>query len=131
MRRNYIKSEGGKRNMDERIAIYFPALSMRDHALLVGAVFRQALIEVGYSPDYHIYNLDSSFLFRHQEKASAKFLLMVRDFYRSLPDYEKRIFVCEYLEAGRHYPYWWLEYMDFRGFSKRSHDVLAKASKTF
>jgi len=131
MRKTTILEVEEEKGMEERVTIKFPALSMRDHALLVGAVYRQALIEVGYSPDYHIYDLNSDFLYRHEDIAGAKFLIMVREFYRTLPNYEKRIFVCEYLEVGRHYAFWWLEFMDFRGFSKRCHDVLAKADKAF
>ncbi len=117
--------------MEEGIAVRFSNLSVRDRALMVGAVYRQALIDVGYSPDYHVYDLDRSFLRRHDNLAAARFLLTVSDFYRSLPSIERRIFLCEYLEFGRHYRFWWLEFMDFRGFSKRAKDLLAKAAKTF
>ena len=47
---------------DNPIVLDFNSLGNRDKSLLVGALFRQSLIQTGKSPDYHLDKLDDDFL---------------------------------------------------------------------
>ncbi len=82
----------------------------KEKSLLVNAVFRQALIEVGKSADYHVFNLTDEFLSHVQDKAAGRYLLSVKRFYESLDQMAKRVFLCEVLEYGRHYRFWFYEF---------------------
>lgn len=95
---NYIKFE--KKNMSER-----------NKALMIGSFYRQALIECGYSPDFHIYDLKKEELALKKTPAS-QFLISVIDHYNTLDGLEKAVFVSEILERGRHYRFWWLSFFN-------------------
>jgi hypothetical protein len=107
--------------------------SSRDSSLeILRAAYRQALIEVGHSPDYHLYDLDRDFLVRKTNYAAGRFLLKLYDFYYGqLEDLEQRVFICDFLERGRHYRFWWFTYFEARDFvmtknavSDRLHAIL-------
>jgi hypothetical protein len=117
--------------MEQGIEIRFPQLSNKEKALLIGAVYRQSLVEVGHSPDFHVYDLDRGTLERKRHLASARFLLQVMDFYDGLPEFERKIFLCECLESGRHYAFWWLDFGDKRRFYRATHLLLRKTSADF
>jgi len=90
------------------VALIFPD---RESSIeILRAAYRQALVEVGHSPDFHIYDLDSSFLVRKQNLAAGRFLLKLYWFYLLQDDLSRRVFVSDFLEKGRHYPFWWFEY---------------------
>jgi hypothetical protein len=117
--------------MEQQIEIRFLELSFKEKALLVGAVYRQSLIEVGHSADYHVYDLEKSLLTRKKNLAAGRFLTQVVDFYGGLSDFERRIFLCECLEHGRHYAYWWLEYADSKKYYRSYDRLLRKTSASF
>ncbi len=99
--------------------------------LLVGAIFRQALLDLGYSPDSHVYDVDDDYLLYEKGTASNDFVSRVRSFYRSLSPFKRRILVCDYLEKGRHYRFWWLEYADEREYAKNCHEVVQRLKEAF
>jgi|LAHS01.1.fsa_nt_gb hypothetical protein len=105
----------------------------RDSSLeILRAAYRQALIEVGHSPDYHLYDLARDFLVRKQDYAAGRFLLSLYDFYhRQLDELEQMVFICDFLERGRHYRFWWFPYFEARDLlesknvvSDRLHTIL-------
>src|SRR5574344_3121279 len=103
--------------MEEEIEIRFPKMGEASKSYLIGAIYRQSLIEVGHSPDYHVYDLEKGFLEHKCDSAAGLFVNRVYDFYFSLHGLERRVFLCECLEHGRHYPYWWLEMCDQRKYT--------------
>jgi|GEM_PF-1466864 len=127
----YIRSERRTRVTEEEVEIRFPKLSDRAKTWIVGAVYRQALVEVGHSPDYHVYDLEKSFLVHKQDLTAGQFVQRVYDFYYSLGDLERRVFLCECLEHGRHYPFWWLSMCDQKHYSRALHSVCRKTSSSF
>ncbi len=99
---------------------------------LLGAMYRQALVEIGYSPDEHVYDLDRDFLMRHKDDSlSVQFVLQILDYYESLPDFGRRVFLCECLERGRHYNWWWLEFMDPKNYRRFRNRLFAKTLEGF
>lgn len=43
--------------MVEEIEITLPYLTAKQKAFVMGAVYRQSLVEVGHSADFHVYDL--------------------------------------------------------------------------
>jgi cobalamin biosynthesis Co2+ chelatase CbiK len=117
--------------MEEVVDIEFPHLNAKTKSLIVGAVYRQSLIEVGHSPDFHVYDLEKSLLEHKNDHAAGAFINKVHDFYFSLHGMERKVFLCECLEHGRHYTYWWLNYCNEKQFSRFLSSVANKASATF
>jgi hypothetical protein len=113
------------------LEISFPRQNAKEKAWLVGAVYRQSLIEVGHSPDYHVYDLEKAFLVRKQTHAAGAFVKRVYDFYYSLHGLERKVFLCECLEYGRHYAYWWLPMCDQKKYSRTVSEVFRKTSSSF
>ena len=70
--------------------------------------FRESLISIGKSPDFHIYDLDKAFKKSQVPKKSSAFLKRITSFYKSLNYADQRLFIIECLEKGRHYPFWYL-----------------------
>jgi hypothetical protein len=103
------------------VALVFPN---RDTSIeILRAAYRQALVEVGHSPDFHIYDLDSSFLVRKQNLAAGRFLLKLYWFYLMQEDLARRIFVCDFLEKGRHYHFWWFDFCTTDQFCQTKSEV--------
>ena len=103
------------------VALIFPD---RESSIeILRAAYRQALVEVGHSPDFHIYDLDSNFLVHKQNLASGRFLLKLYWFYLLQDDLSRRIFVSEFLERGRHYRFWWFEYCPYDQFEATRNQV--------
>lgn len=128
---HYINDERRTRFTEEEVEIQFPHLSDVTKSWIVGAVYRQSLIEVGHSPDYHVYDLEKSFLEHKQDLPAGQFVKRVYDFYYSLRGLERRIFLCECLEHGRHYPYWWLTWCDPKKYGVVFREVMKKTSSSF
>lgn len=91
---------------------------------------RKSLIEVGKSPDCHVYDLDEGFLERHRSKASI-YLRKLKRFYDSLPALWKRIFLSECLEVGRIYPFWYYGWMSPPLYRKERKNVIAAFKEAF
>lgn len=96
-----------------------------EHASEIRGKYRRALLEVGKSPDYHIYDLSYAFLADSHQAVAAKFLIKVKRFHDSLDVADQRIFVNEILEAKRHYAFWFLDFAFKRGeFESRKRSLL-------
>ena len=117
--------------MGEDLIVEFPRVTPQSSVSLLNTVYRYALMGVGHSPDFHLYDLDRIYL-RHKGNASAVFLLRVLDFYSfDLDDMERRIFICDCLERGRHYPWWYYEFLPTRFYSVRRRTVYQKVVSHF
>lgn len=117
--------------MVEEIEVTLPYLTAKQKAFVMGAVYRQSLVEVGHSADFHVYDLEQDLIERKGNLAAGRFLIMTKKFYESLEGIKKKIFLCEVLERGRHYPYWYLPYADGKSFSRLSSSLYKTLSKAF
>ena len=71
--------------------------------------YRESLIAVGKSPDYHVYDLTVAFLSSLRPCTASRCLIAVKHFYDSLGVRDQAIFVNEVLEKDRHYPFWFMD----------------------
>lgn len=117
--------------MEEAIGIEIPRLSDKEKSGLLGALARQALIDIGHSPDFHIYDLDREELVRKSHLTAGRYLLDLYDFYMSLDPLDRAVFVSEVLERGRHYRFWWLSYFEPGEFLPALRNVYSLASSNF
>lgn len=116
--------------MDETINLDLSRLSNRDKSLLVGAMYRQSLVQVGKSPDYHLKNLTDDFLVCLSSAAGA-FLRKVKAFFFSLDPLEGEIFVNECLEHGRHYRFWYLSFYKDADYKKDLLGIYSRVATAF
>lgn len=86
--------------------------------------FRHALLNIGKSPDYHVYDLDYDELIHLPNAREKAFLIKVRQFYDGLDYEKKRIFVNEVLEKHRVYPFWFYDYDNLLEFERNRKSVL-------
>lgn len=113
------------------IEIEFVDLSLINRSLILGALYRQSLIYLGMSPDTHVYDLDYDYL-SSKDSIQAKFLMDIVDFYLSLNELESKIFVCQVLEYGRYFPFWWMNYLKEENDYKRFyHETLKRIDSRF
>ena len=77
----------------------------------VRRLYRQSLLDLGFSPDTHIYDLPEEKILRAPQTASKLFLSLVLEIYSWLNPYDKALFVNDCLEKGRHPNYWWVFYV--------------------
>ncbi len=70
---------------------------------------REALIHIGKSPDYHIYDLEYEELFSLRESRERNYLIKVKQYFDGLSTKQRRIFVAEVLEKDRIYPFWFYD----------------------
>lgn len=92
------------------IEFEFVDLNLIDRSLILGALYRQSLIHMGMSPDMHVYDLDYDYLLS-KDNIHSRFLVDVIDFYLQLDEFESKVFICQVLEAGRYFPFWWMSYI--------------------
>lgn len=85
-------------------------------AYVIGAIYCQALINIGFSADTHLNDLPLDRISKGKRDASTDFILNVSKVYDSLPDEEKDIFLVEFLEKGRHYNFWFLSFYGYKSF---------------
>ncbi len=91
--------------------------------------YRAALLKVGKSPDYHIYDLTIDFLTSLKESREKRFLLKVKRFYMGLGERDRGLFVREVLEKDRHYAFWFLGEHFKRGeFERLKHSLLTRVN---
>jgi hypothetical protein len=117
--------------MSDGVDVTLKDLNPKEKALLIGAVYRQALIEVGHSADYHVYDLEQDLIDHKLSIAAGVFLQHVKAFYDSLPEMQQKVFLVECLEHGRHYAYWYLPYFSPKSFSHVCSSVYKKAETAF
>lgn len=115
----------------EQLQVKINPLNEQEKVLLLGAIYRQALLNLGHSPDTHIENLREEHLSFFGPSASSRFLRRIMKVYAKLDFEEKAIFRNEGLENGRHYAFWYLPYCDYRIFAKKKKDTFEKVVKDF
>lgn len=114
------------------LCVSFPSQTPLDRSLILGELYRQSLIEVGYSADAHIYDLDYLFIAHKRATAATRYLFDAHSFYLSLPDFERSIYVCQVLEYGRHFRFWWLMFTpDKNKYLRAYSNVLRKMERVF
>lgn len=86
------------------------AKTVSDRSKTLKRRYRRSLLALGMSPDTHIFDLDYDWLC-YKNTRESRFLREVVDFYLELNEVESRIFVCQVLERGRHFPFWWLGFV--------------------
>ncbi len=91
---------------------------------------RSSLIELGKSPDAHVYDFDEDYLESHPSPASL-FLKAVKGFYDGLDSFKKRVFVSECLEVGRIYPFWYYGWISEPVYRKERKSVIALFKEAF
>lgn len=89
---NFKETENGK---------YMKAIARR---------YSESLMKSGYPSNTHVYELNSTFLESKLPRKDAAFLVRAKRFYSSLDFMEGIIFLNDYLEKDKNYPYWWLTY---------------------
>jgi len=116
----------------ESVEISFAKRNPYEETLILNALYRHALMDLGYSMDEHIENIDMLRLFSHMNLASSRFLLKVMSFYsNALTPLEQRIFYTEVLEKGRHYLWWWFEYANTKEYALAAHCLREKIARYF
>lgn len=99
------------------------------HASEINRKYRDSLLKVGKSPDYHIYDLSYDFLRNLKPSKAQSFLLRVKRFYEELSPKDQRIFIAEVLELNRHYQFWFLGEKYRAGeFEQRKAGLLARVN---
>ena len=88
--------------------------------------YRCALLSVGKSPDYHIFDLSSEFINGLKDSKAKRYLYVLKQYFASLPIQDQKIFVYDVLEAGRHYPFWYLENYTRRTYESRLRQLVAE-----
>ena len=91
---------------------------------------RHSLMEMGKSPDAHVYDFDEDYLEAHPSPASI-FLKAVKKFYDGLDSIKKRVFLSECLEVGRVYPFWYYGWMSEPIYRRERKSVIASFKEAF
>ena len=117
--------------MEENFEINIKKLTDKNKALLIGQIYRQCLINLGKSPDYHIYDLDEDFLYSCQDKVEGKFLRKVKEYYLSLDCLERIMFVNDCLEKGRHYKFWYLNFYFVKDYTEKLKQCFSSIARAF
>jgi hypothetical protein len=127
-----ISNWKGKNMGELRVNFIFEENEVRERWILLNALFRSALLELGYSPDEHLENVDRARLLSKLSLASSRFLLRLWDFYSDgLNPLEQRIFYTEVLEKGRHYMWWWFGDAIQREYCKAGRSLGKKIDRYF
>ena len=94
--------------------------------------YRECLMAIGKSPDYHIYDLSIEWLRALRGSSSRDFLIQLAYFYWSLESLDQTILVYEVLEKKRHYRFWFLG-IDFAEgeYERRKYGVLHHFAERF
>lgn len=102
--------------MEYNLDVSFKKNDKYTFAYVLGAIYRQALINIGFSADTHLYELPINGIKEREQDASTSFILEIAKLYEVLPFEEKNIFLIEFLEKGRHYNFWYLHYYGYKKF---------------
>lgn len=86
---------------------------------------RKSLIDLGHSPDAHIYNWNEYFLRQRESNPSAKCLLKAKRFYDGLDAFQQRVLLSECLETGRIYPFWYYGWVSEPAYRKERKAVIS------
>ncbi|HAS56640.1 MAG TPA: hypothetical protein DEF61_01825 [Firmicutes bacterium] len=117
--------------MEENLQINIKKLTDKNKALLIGQIYRQCLINLGKSPDYHVYDLSEDFLNANKNKVEGSFLRKVKDYYLTLDCLERIMFINDCLEKGRHYKFWYLNFYFVKDYSEKLKQCFASVAKAF
>ena len=105
--------------------------SENENAATLRKAFRLALLELGKSPDYHIYDLTDDFLLGRKEGTSRRLLIRVKQIFDGLKPEEQKYFNYECLERERHYRFWYLGDYHEKEWAKARADMEQKIQEAF
>ena len=96
------------------------------------ARFRDCLLSLGKSPDMHVYEMDDASMRFVRMGEEYRFVMSVVTFYNGLDSIlKKRIFLTEFVERGRHYPFWHYEMIDTGVYKEMVEEVYQEFHKAF
>ena len=72
--------------------------------------YSSSLLKTGFPSNTHVYDLNIPYLRFRMPRKEASFLLKANDFFKRLTFVQGLIFVNDYLEKGKNYPFWWMKY---------------------
>lgn len=81
------------------------------------------MLDLGFSPDSHIYDFRGDRLLYAKGTASNRLIHRALLLYDLLGDFDRRVFVCEFLESGRHYPFWYMQFTNRKRFLRARKNV--------
>ena len=108
------------------------SMSTKEIVGYVKSIYRSALLDLGRSPDSHIYELgEQDFYLSKEQERSRKKLEEIALFYASLPKFEGEIFINDCLESGRHYRYWYLGGAGAKNYQRSKKNLFLKLREAF
>ena len=72
--------------------------------------YSSSLLKTGFPSNTPVYDLNIPYLRFRMPRKEASFLLKANDFFKRLTFVQGLIFVNDYLEKGKNYPFWWMKY---------------------
>ena len=76
----------------------------------IATLLRKAYLGVGKSPDTHLYDVNEYSLSFCPKGRELDFVRKSMIAYRKLTEVEKRVFIFDLMEEGRHYRFWYMPY---------------------
>ena len=114
------------------VDVTFEEKTIEDRVAKINALYRLSLMDLGYSPDEHLENVDPWRLEHYSDRATAQFLLKVYDlYYHELTPTQRRIFYTDVLEKDRHYHWWWMEFFIRKDYAKACLGTYGKLTQSF
>ena len=93
---------------------------------------RACLMEIGKSPDTHIYDLHPhSFDFCPPGEALGFIVSLMRFYAKLESDMDRQILITEVLERGRHYPFWHYGLIETPDYRQRVYALYEKLDQAF
>ena len=90
---------------------------------------RRALLNLGFSPDLHIYEWGKEILEVKADCPEKECLIKMKRFYDALDTFQKRVLLAECLEYGRVYPFWYYGWTSEPAYRKERRNVLSRFKK--
>lgn len=84
--------------------------------------YRRSMLKIGKSTNASLSSLPTEMLREREALPEARFLLFLQEYYGKLSLFERRILLCEALERGLHYRFWYVASLsdrDYRRIRKR------------
>ncbi len=110
----------------------FAPKNVIDSIVIFRDKYRKSLMDVGKSPDCHIYDLNKESLWFVKSGKGRRFITSVITFYKELDDeLDQKIFITEFLERGRHYPFWHYGVLETPMYRQRLATIYKKLDERF
>ena len=90
-----------------------------------------SLRQTGLPSNTHVYDLNTSYLKFRMPRKEASFLLKVHEIFRKLTFVQGLIFVNDFLEKGKNYPFWWMHYGNKDFYEQERRKLQCKLKKNY